>query len=171
MNQSTPTLMTDVRVYLELKERLKEAFDLEDGEETLLDTLEGESTLPDRLAGLVRAAVRDEAMADAMKAIIADNQARKKRFEDRAQRFRTLVLWAMGETGLTKLAKPDLTASVSSGRPAVTITGDPGDIPDVFCRIRREPDKTAIREYLEHGDSLSFATLGNPSSVLTIRSK
>ena len=88
---------TEVQIYNTLKERLKEVFDLEDDDEALLDTLDGETGLSDVILKLVRDAKRSEAFAEGMKAIIADNVTRKKRFEARADKLRALAAWAMQE--------------------------------------------------------------------------
>jgi hypothetical protein len=133
--------------------------------------LEGESGLPDQLASLLRIALRDEAYADGIKAIIADNKERQARLEARAEKMRAIVKWAMGEASIPKLTAPDLTASVSAGRAPLEITNDVSVIPDAFCRIKREPDKTAIRKALEDGEMLPWAVLGNPQPTLRITKK
>ncbi|MBV8473951.1 MAG: hypothetical protein JO107_02825, partial [Hyphomicrobiales bacterium] len=65
--------------YAVLRDALMKQYDLDAEDETLLDTLEGATDLHEALARAAREAQRREAMADAMGAIIKDNQERKAR--------------------------------------------------------------------------------------------
>ena len=49
---------------------------------------------------------------------------RMVRLEERAAKKRTLVLEVMSEVGLTKLEKPDFTASVRAGTPSLVVTSE-----------------------------------------------
>ena len=166
----TTPLATAARVMAELRERLKADFGLEDGEEALEDTLEGASDLPEMLAGMVRKAKRAEAYAEAMKAVIRDNQERKSRFEKQSETIRGQVAWAMEEAGLKKLPLADLTVTLSAGRPPVVIPND-AEVPDTLCQFKREVSKTAVRLYLGTSGPQPWAYLGNAQPTLTIRSR
>lgn len=169
---NTP-LALSVRLSAELRDQLKALYDLEDGDETLEDTLEGASDLNEKLAVLLREAIRCEAMSEGMKAIIKDNTDRRARLDHTAGKLRGIVMSAMGMAGLRKLPAPDFTATLSDGRAPVQITDETtiAEWPIRFVRVTREPNKTEIRKYLEDGERLDFATLGNQKPILTIKTK
>ena len=166
----TYPLSNSVRVVAELRERLKAEFGLDDQDEALTDTLEGATDLPEQIGRLAREALRTEAYAEGMKALIRENAERKSRLEVRAAKLRSIVAWAMSDSGMTKLPLPDMSLLLSVGKPPL-IVEENVTIPDQFCRIKYEPNKTVIREALERGEELVFARLGNAGQVLTIRSK
>lgn len=169
MNQHAP-LSASVRLVAELRERLKDIYALADGDEVLETTLEGESDLGEQLAILAREALRSEAMAEGMKALIKTNQERKARLEYKAEKLRGVISWAMQDSGSKKIRMDDMTLSLSEGRAPVVID-ETITIPDVYCRITKEPNKTLIRTHLEESRDIPFAKLGNPAPSLTIRSK
>ena len=166
----TSPIAAEARVMAELRERLKEEYGLEDGEEALEDTLEGSSNLPEMLAGMVRKAKRAEVYAAGMAAIIKDNQERKARFERQSEALRKQVAWAMEEAGLKKLPMSDLTVTLSAGKPPLVIPND-AEVPDECCRFKREVSKTAVRTCIAANGPQPWAYLGNPQPTLTIRSR
>lgn len=157
-----------------LRERLKAEHGLEDGDEALEDTLEGASDLPEMLARLARSAVWNERQAEAMAGIIKDNQERKAALEQRAERTRSAMSWAMQEAGMKKIPAgvlPDLTVSVRDGKAPLVIPSDEL-VPHEWCKTKYTPDRAVIREALERENrALDFAYLGNAKPILTIRSK
>lgn len=163
-------LSRDIEIYKTLRERLTTAYDLEDDDPVLLDTLEGETNLHDRIAAVCREAQEVAAQADALSEIIKRNKERLTRLEKRSDYLRDQAAWAMQEAGLTKISAPDLTISVRNGKPKVVVTGDAVD-PYTRTKTIVEPDKEAIKEALEQGVTLDFAFLSNPQPVLTVRSK
>lgn len=167
MSHSIP-LPNAVSIVAGLRERLKAEFDLDDGDETLEDTLEGATDLNEQLAKIARQAIETEAFAGALGEIIKTSQSRKARLEYRAERLRAVIKWAMSESGTQKASLPDITLSLSKGRPPVIIDYI-FPLPDRFARVKREPDTVAIRVALESGELLDFARLGNAQPTLTIR--
>lgn len=127
------------------------------------------SDLPDRLIRILRAARYVEADAETLAGMMKDMAERKARLLRKAESMRQTALWAMSEVGLTKLHGPDLSASVSRGKPSVTIT-DEAALPDDVCAFKRVPSKTAIAAALAEGD-VPGAAWSNPQPVLTIRTR
>jgi hypothetical protein len=76
-------------------------------------------------------------------------------------------VWGMGELGLKRLVAADFNVSLSPGKPKVKVLNEEL-LPDHFCRMKREPNLSAIREFLEAGGQLESATLGNPIPVLRV---
>lgn len=169
----TDPLSIQARLVADLRERLKAEHGLQDGDEALEDTLEGASGLPEMLARLAREAVWQDRQAEAMDGIIKANQGRKSAFEQRAERTRNAMSWAMQESGMKKIPRdvlPDLTVSMRDGKAPLVIP-DESLVPQGWCRAKYTPDKEAIREALERRERFDFAYLGNSKPVLTIRAK
>lgn len=125
----------------------------------------------------LREARTSEAMAAGIRQIEADNRSRRQRLESRAQNIRAAVGQAMAEAGLPKIVSADLTVSFRIGTAPIrfSVTADltmAEAYPD-FTWIKETYDwnKKAVRDALERGESLPFASLGNPAPVLTIRVK
>lgn len=169
MNTHLP-LSNTVVIVAELRERLRAEYNLDDDDQTLADTIEGASDLNEQLAKIAREALLAESMANGIAELLKDTQTRKARLIHRAERLRSLILWALGESGTRKVAAPDLTLSLGAGR-APLIMDDGVPVPEQYCRVKLEPDKKCIREAIENGEEISFARLGNASPTLTIRVK
>lgn len=163
-----PSLVSE---YKRLREELLLAYPelIEDGE-TLADTLEGINDLPDFLAGMLRNARRDEAMADGLADLIKGEQERKARLAGRAEKRRAIVLHIMQAVEMGRVEAPDFTASVRRVPPGVVVT-DEAALPDQYVKTIRQPDKTALRQALGRGEPIPGACLGNGSDTLTIRSR
>ena len=79
-----------------------------------------------------------------------------------------IINWAMTDSGSKKIRMDDMTLSLSEGRPPVIID-ESKPMPDAYCRIKKEPDRTLIRARLESGEELEFAAFGNAKMTLVIR--
>lgn len=165
MNVHAP-LAQDVRVAQEVIEQLHAAGIFEDDPD-FATLLEAESDLPNRLESMIRRAHYVEAQSKALAGLITEMRDRKGRLDHQAEKLRHIAMHAMLEAGLPRIAAPDFTASVSKTRPAVVVS-DSNAVPDSFCQIKREPDKTKIREFLEGGLDAPWAQLGNPGHQLKV---
>jgi hypothetical protein len=154
--------------------RMREALlleypDLQDDHPALLDTIDGMDGLQDAMRWMIRAARGREADASACKQYAKELTDRASRLTAGADRLRDSVKQVMSETGIKKLAAPDFTATLAPGRESVVIT-DETLLPDNFVRIKREPDKTAIRiALLDEGGEVPGACLSNTTPTLTVR--
>lgn len=139
-------------------------------DDDLRDTCEGESgKLEDAIIASLRAAIEREACAAALGAMIEKMTARKSRFAEGAQALRVAALNAMIEAGLSSIPAPDLTVTVSQGRGKLVIP-DTDAVPDIYCRIKREPDKKLIAALIhDTGGHPSWATFDNGQKILTVR--
>lgn len=132
--------------------------------------VESECDALERIRRILRAARWAGGQAKAAKEIEADLKERRQRFEAKEETLRTIALQAMQTLGLPKLEAPDLTASITTKAPSVVIE-DEEAIPTQLCRIKREPDKTAIKKALEQGENVPGASLSAPSQTLTVRTR
>jgi hypothetical protein len=174
MNARSPVppipLSRSIEIWQELRTTLIETYGLAEDDPALLDTLDGEADLADRFRLLLRSGREDEAQAKGLATYIEELKARQSRLKTRAEGKRRTVSQGMSEVGLKRLDAPDLTATLHNGRPSAIVT-DPDALPDQLCRIKREPDKVAIREALEAGETVPGAILGNKPQVLTVYTK
>lgn len=166
-----PIISHEVRLVLELKERLQAGFDLDDDDLALWDTIEGETTLKERLVAILRKAAECDAFEDALGEMINKMQTRKQRMKNKSEKLRNLVAWAMSECGMKKIDAADLTVTLAKGRPPLLITNEVAAAEQFRLERKPEVDRTKLRQFLESGQRLWYATLGNPSNHLTIRTK
>jgi hypothetical protein len=155
-----------IPAHREIADRIRAMFP-DETEETLADSIEGESDLPGAIIAVLRAAIEREVTAKALADLIETMVGRKRRFEEGARNLRLAALHTMSETGLKKLSAPDLSVSVSAGKPRLIITDDTA-IPDDLCKITRAPSKTEIAKAMAEGREVPGVTLGNPEPFLSI---
>lgn len=132
--------------------------------------VESECDALERLRRILRAARYTEANVKALKDIEAEMKERRQRFESKAETLRAITKQAMQTLGMTKLEAPDFTASIVATRTAVVIE-DEEAIPNQLCKIKREPDRVAIRTALEQGETIPGASFAAPSQTLTVRTR
>src|SRR6476469_2532690 len=120
---SNGQVLTETTKHIFLRDRLlAEIPDID--AETLANTLEGITDLREMLAEVIRSALDDEALTAGLSTRLADMKSRLERFEVRAKRKRQLVLQAMTEAEIDKLAEADFTASLRQGAPALDVMAE-----------------------------------------------
>lgn len=141
-------------------------------EDAKLLAIASETDLVEYVAAIVKRERRDKrhiAGIDAEIDLTVDElSARKRRFERRIEGQRKFVFRLMEHAGLQKLELDIATVSVRAGSPRVIIT-DETALPENCCRIKREPNKTLIKELLEQGVPVAGAVLSNSEPVLSVR--
>ena len=159
-------------IVAELADRLADAND-EDAEFLANELADQAADLEKCIVRVLRGAREDEATDDALGALVSDMQERRKRIRERAEKRRAACAWAMQEAALPKIAAPDMTVSMRAGKPPVSYSIDPKDAPANFVRTKVEWrfDNDAVRDALDKGEQLDFATYDNAQPILTIRSK
>lgn len=140
-------------------------------EETLADTLEGITDLRELLAEIVRTALDDEAIVEALSSRISDMRIRLERIETRAKRKRQIVLNAMSDASLPKLAAPDFTASTRMGVPTLDVSNEE-KIPAAYWRPQPPKlDRQALLAALKVGTQIDGALLAPARPQLNVRVK
>ena len=125
------------------------------------------------LAAALRAAVDAADMATAARERAAFIKAREARFKARADALRGVCFAILDAMGERKVVLPDLTASISRGRPVLVIT-DPDALPDdlVNVEVTRVPRRVAIAEAMQaDGVVVPGCEWSNGASSLQIRTK
>jgi hypothetical protein len=140
-------------------------------DQTLADTVEGLTDLHEILSAVIRAALADQALASGLEGRIAEMQARRDRFQDRATKRRQIAKDVMVELDLKKLAAPDFTASIRPGMPALMVI-DEAAVPSIYWEPR-EPrlDRQGLANDLKQGAEITGVALSNPEPVLSVRTK
>lgn len=135
------------------------------------DMIEGSTDAHDYLRIIERKRQEASAFAGAIAGNISDLAERQERYERREKAMRELMFKILQAGDLKKLELPEATLSVRNGTPKVIIT-DEAALPswDSIWRIKREPNKAAIKALLE-GGPIPGATLSNAEPVLSIRTK
>ena len=156
--------------YRTLRDRLR-AEDSQIDDQTLADTVEGLTDLHEILTAIIRAALADQALASGLEGRIAEMQARRNRFQDRATKRRQIAKDVMVELDLKKLAAPDFTASIRPGMPALMVI-DEAAVPSIYWEPR-EPrlDRQGLANDLKQGAEITGVALSNPEPVLSVRTK
>lgn len=164
-----PDLNAALATRLNLKDQLLAVYpQLAEDEQALLDTLDGMDTLNEQVVAILRHAIEREAHGKALGELIEAMRARKQRLEAGARSLRAAALHAMQEAGIPKIPAADMTVTVSPGKAKLIVT-DEAAVPESLCRIKREPNLTAIAEYVkERGQPPAWAAWGNPQPFLQI---
>lgn len=144
--------------------------ELFDDEEARSLSIESETPAIDYLHTIEHRRREADMMAGAIAAQIAQLELRQERFVRQEKACRDIALKIMNEAALTKLVLPEATYSVRAGQQKLIIK-DEDAIPIDFCRIKREPDKTAIKTAMMNGWSPPWAELSNAEPSLSVRVK
>lgn len=141
---------------------------LNDDEELLADTVEGETDLHSVLDRLLSQVREHDALGEAIAARVAKLRERQTRMTMRMNFYRSLIQRLMEASGVRSVNLVEGKISVVNSPEKVIIT-DEAAIPDEFMRVKKEPDKTAIKRALNNGNHVSGASLSNGGTTITIR--
>jgi hypothetical protein len=142
--------------------------ELAEDEDGWLLTLESETDLTECLRAIERKRHEAAALAGGIESAIAELRERQERFERRESTLRGILFKLLQAAELRKKELPEATLSIREGVPKV-ILSDSIILSNDFIRIKREPDKGAIREALMNGKAVPGAVLSNAEPVLSIR--
>ena len=142
--------------------------ELEEDEQLRADMIEGVTDTFEFLAAIVRKIGATQAIAAGTAEYIGQLQERKARLERREYVLRQLIHKVMDAGHLTKAELPEATLSIRNGVPKVVIVNE-HEIPDQYMRIRKEPDKTAIKNAMKYGNYIPGAAISNAEPTLQIR--
>lgn len=140
-----------------------------DDEQAFVDTLDGETEVIEAARRVVRWLLEQEAHAESVKGLASTYQARSKVFEDRVSGARNALFHFLQQLGLPSMPLPEATLSVRAGTVSLTGEADPADLPDDLVRIKREPNRTAIKAALEAGRDVPGYALSNAAPSLSVR--
>lgn len=142
--------------------------ELAEDDELRADTIEGETDAY-RVLGKIVAIERDaNSMVLAIGERAKELAARKDRYTRRKDAMRVLLLRLLKAANLNKVSLPEATVSIGKGRAGVEIV-DEALLPDNVVKLKREPDKTAIKAALDAGEDVPGAVLREGQPSVTVR--
>jgi hypothetical protein len=143
---------------------------ISDDEDQWLLTLESETDLSELLAIAVDRMQDARALINGIGQRISELKVRQDRLEQRCEAMRGLAFKMMTAAEVKKIELAQATLSIRAGQRKVIIT-DEAALPVDCIRIKREPDKIAIKEHLARGDQVPGAELSNAEPSLSVRVK
>ena len=144
--------------------------ELQEDDQLRVDMIEGETEAFSLLSRIVRMIGENKALAEGIDRYVLELQKRSARIERRVEAFRSLAVKIMEYGAIKKAELPEATLSIRPGTPKVIVT-DEALLPDKCVRIKREPDKTTIKDLLSKGAQIPGAVLSNSEPSLSIRIK
>lgn len=158
-------------VWNSARTRLLDDPDISGDEETLSAMLgSAEGDVRDILARLLHAAQKADMMENAMANIIFANELRRHRYKRRNEALRATAFAIMDALAEKRLELPDMTVTIATGNPRVVVT-NADDLEEMFVRVTRAPDKSAILAALKAGENVPGAELANGAPSIRIRSR
>lgn len=112
-----------------------------------------------------------EADISALKAEEQRLNAKRKSAEKAVERLKNTLFQAMARTGKTKIKAGtfDLRIAQNGGALPIVVDVPVDELPDDLTKIKREPDKAALAEYIEATGDLSYAHFGERGASLRIK--
>lgn len=142
-----------------------------DDERLFADMVEGSTDAVQIVTRVHEQIARDEEMLVGIAARLEALRERQGRIKARVQGGKVFIGKALRAALLTKLELPEVTYSVRSGRPGLTVV-DPDAVPEELCRFKREPDKSKINEAFTDAPELpNWLVREIPRDVVTARTK
>jgi hypothetical protein len=147
--------------------QIAEAFADED-EETIAQAIRDGSTYEEAISQIVDQIEEWEGMQSCLSASLKLRQERKRRYADKCEKARALLIDLLNTAGTRKAEIPSATISLKHA-PKKLIVTDEDALPDDLCRITRKPDARLIKEALEAGLPIPGAQLSNGGETIAIR--
>ena len=153
-----------------LREQLIVSYpDLDD--QTLADTLEGLTDLQEIIAAMIRSALDDEAMAEALSTRLADMKGRLDRIARRAKTKRSLVLDAMTKAEISKVLESDFTATMRSGGQTMDVIDEAAIPEDYWLPQPPKLDRQRLLGDLKQDVAVAGVQLAPRTKQLSVRTK
>jgi len=142
--------------------------ELKDDEELRLDTLHGCTNFVEIIDSLLLKTQDAEALSSACDNVVKEIRKRKERFDIRSDFNRELIKKLMEIADIRKLELATATVSVTN-KPSSVVIVDEALLPPEFLRIKSEPNKTAIKEAILGGNTVTGASMSNGGTTLMIK--
>lgn len=156
------------RVTIEIERLLAEYPELAEDEALRADMIDGSTdafaVLSEIVATMRAAATMREAIADRVKTL----RERSSRYDRREEAMRSLAQRIMEAADIRKAELPEATLSIRAVPPSLVIT-DESALPEWAWRVKREPDKVAIKDRMKAGEFVPGAELSNGGATLSVR--
>jgi hypothetical protein len=143
------------------------------GEDEILraDMLDGETDMRSVLTMLFNSVDDNKTMIEAITARLQQLSERRARFGRRVDFLRELMLKILQAADLKKIELAEATLSQRAVPPQIVGEIDVEQLPDDLVRIKREPDRTAIRAALLQRREVPGLALSNSPPSLLVNAK
>ena len=131
------------------------------------DMIEGNTSAHAVITELVRILNTAKAQAASLTGYIMELEFRRTRFERREQSIRAMIMKILNHANLKRCEVQEATVTIKAGSAKVIIT-DESKIPDEFFRIKKEPNKSMIREAMQNHHIVPGCELSNGEPVLSV---
>lgn len=154
MNLKLYEIADDVRALME------SGFDEETGE-MLPELVQALTAFEGKGAAVAAYVLNIEAEAEAIAQAAKRITARKRTLDARAEHMRDYLRYNMGLAGINRIDAADHSFSITlaPGRDESLQVDDDATFPDSLTRIKREPDKAAIKAAIKAGEPIAGARL------------
>lgn len=154
-----------------LRAELAAAHGLEEDDDVLPDTLDGITDLGDQIATLIGLALENESFAEAIDKRVSDLRSRKDRLVKAAKAIRAAVAEAAADAGIKKLPRPEFTLSFGISKPSLIGEANPDDLSPEFVRLKKEIDRTKVKEAIDAGRPVPGFSLSNGRPTVRVLTK
>jgi len=148
----------------QIREMLGEDFD----DQTFWDSLDGETDAGDILDHLIWQAQSTQTLIDSIREHEMALRHRKQRLEARVSAAKSAMLTVIDAAGVKKAERPCATITRRNGSASVVIT-DEDALPSQLCAIKKVPDKKAIKQQLDAGETVPGAEIKIGDDGVTMR--
>lgn len=142
--------------------------ELADDEQLRADVAEGETELASVMKRLLRAKQDADALAKGAREAAKETSERARRFEDRADKLKSMMLAVMDAGDFRKLELPFATFSAIDPKPVADVF-NVSELPQGFTRTKVEAEKREILKALMAGEDVPGARLALGDASLMIR--
>lgn len=167
MADAAQDLRQETREVANLVARLRELCG--DDEQAFIDTLDGETEAVEAARRVVRWINEQDAQQTACKELAGVYSGRAAVFDERTKRGRLALFHFLTEMGLKSMPLPEATLSIVAGRVSLIGDADPALLAPELVRVKREPDRAAIKAALEAGRAVDGFSLSNSPPTLAMR--
>lgn len=164
---ATEDLRQELREIAPLIARLRDLCG--EDEQAFLDTLEGASDVTEAARRVVRWIIEQQAAEASCRDLAETYTARARMFATRQKNAKGGLLDLLNELGVKSVPLPEATLSAKALGVSVVGDADPATLPDALVRIKREPDKAAIKAALEMGELVPGYSLSNGGQTLQMK--
>ena len=168
VSQKDPAVKNFTRIRTEVNNLLHLYPELLTDTQLRLDMLDSEVDFDDVINELIESTIDAEYMAKYIGKRCDELKERQDRFYHKANNLRQSILLLLQDAQVKKFVGIEKTVSVAQ-KPASVVIVDESQIPDKFIRVKKEPNKTAIKDALANNEEVPGATLSNGGVTLQMR--
>ena len=158
----------DLKIEAELAGQIRAALEQHNDEDLTIDMVEGETSLFELIDTIMADDAADDERLAGIKARQDELKERKARIDRRQSTRRSVVHAALDTAGLRKIERAEYTVSLRAVPQGVEVI-EPELLSDEYVRIKRDPDKAAIKAALKAGVTIPGAALTNGGETVSVR--